>query len=1117
MKRPLPPPQSRNAVREEAKRARDVMDLCGGAEDAVPTVKRAKTGIEVHDDKPVWTLRCSSMRPHSTPEEATDSTDRQRRRLDLTPLAGSNNGVGDCLDVGAEVQKGSSTAKTAKSESEAPGGRKKKKKKLFGTLGANSVSASANNNRVASNDNVAVLEKPSSRIDPVGISQLQDGPSGCGANETTQAVLGQDLDTFCKKLDSMFVDEGYGSITIPGNDDDDRVEENEDELMKRINDSLGMSSPFVQNGKAKIKKPATLVQAKAEHQRRRDVEESRRMREANLAAKEQKPDQAATRGGGLSVDFLEDIEPKKDGVDPGTARKTGSNDGAARFGYEKEHQGLVTDSKPPLFNGQVQGSMFAAPTTEMANGRPANMSHAALLDIAENYVKNTGPNGLPKGTQRSLESVTRSGKPETDMGSTGLNDSLETPAGSIRALEQQPNVGGHGAARTSGACDQERRQSVVSQLTPKRKKRPELNNPQHLLSIGQQNSHNDELAGEARLFELRNAPFSGEVSSMLEKSPTLRQEGSLLDQLVREREAQSTALAASSAPGKEILSTKRQNTLTESGKRLNHDKRAKATVEAAEIVLLRMEIPASLFKDWTDRRKCNWASRERTLTPKQKELLGKLIETHNILHSDSLAPGSRVDQQVGNGEVTLAKASLRLNNASLAQRSPDKPSNDHEVVAEERETPLRPVSPARNRKMQSKIRLAEAEACLRAMGLPPADIADWSYQKKIKWAAMEAEIDEKKRAKEALEAAECGRRKSGSGSTSTETRARNDESEKVVAPAPREDSDSEESEEEDGWEYAIRWQGTEQPQTLTDTLPLKAVIAEPGITPEGSESDDEEEDVEIVEGQLEPEPKSETRTTSVVTSEKYRSRQAPDAELLRQMQRRYLDDWSDDEDEEQVHEYVVKADTRGTTTLPAHDLLILGRYIDKDKAEQKVRDFILSCKPPELLRSLEIQSVWFDGNFSQKMIYNGEVAFRAFVEPQLVSVRKYPDLTEKVARRKTYAVLFERTLSRNNSGEQEEVEEDIEATTIDDMQVFTTKSLANWEAKRVYLGWHEEHLKKPQDRCWLLTLDEDLCKYVEELDETASLFCRNQDIRKDGVTDGMKVWVRAIAPKGPRN
>src|ERR1700733_3344562 len=119
-----------------------------------------------------------------------------------------------------------------------------------------------------------------------------------------------------------------------------------------------------------------------------------------------------------------------------------------------------------------------------------------------------------------------------------------------------------------------------------------------------------------------------------------------------------------------------------------------------------------------------------------------------------------------------------------------------------------------------------------------------------------------------------------------------------------------------------------------------------------------------------------------------------------------------------------------------------------------VRDFILRCRPAEVARDLEVRSVWSNGNFSQTMIRDGEAGCRAFVEPEIVSARLYPDLTTKVARRKAYAVLFERTISRDRTGREGdgEVEEDITATTIDDMLVFTTKSLANWEAKRLSLG-----------------------------------------------------------------
>ena len=88
----------------------------------------------------------------------------------------------------------------------------------------------------------------------------------------------------------MFADKGYGSFSWQGfASEDDWMPEDEDELMKGINSSLGHSSPFVQAGTEKVKKPMTPEQAYAEKQQARDVEMSRRMREANLAAKGPKP------------------------------------------------------------------------------------------------------------------------------------------------------------------------------------------------------------------------------------------------------------------------------------------------------------------------------------------------------------------------------------------------------------------------------------------------------------------------------------------------------------------------------------------------------------------------------------------------------------------------------------------------------------------------------------------------------------------------------------------------------------------------------------------------------------------------------------------------------------
>jgi hypothetical protein len=253
--------------------------------------------------------------------------------------------------------------------------------------------------------------------------------------------------------------------------------------------------------------------------------------------------------------------------------------------------------------------------------------------------------------------------------------------------------------------------------------------------------------------------------------------------------------------------------------------------------------------------------------------------------------------------------------------------------------------------------------------------------------------------------------------------------------------------------------------------------------------------------------------TRIASQGPYQNRQNPDEDLLRQMQRKHFNDLNDEE--ELFHEYVVKAETWGMTDFPADHILILGRYLDKDKAEERVRDFILRCKPDAVLRDLEIQSVWADGNFSQKMIRDGEAGCRAFVEPVVVSARQYPGLKDKIARRKTYAVLFERTISRKSGNG--EVEEDVTATTVDDMQVFTTKSFANWQAKKDYQNWYNEHLENPQDKYWRRMHDEDVCKHVEELNEEGALFSRKEHIMKGGATDTMRVWVKEIAPKGPRN
>ena len=82
------------------------------------------------------------------------------------------------------------------------------------------------------------------------------------------------------------------------------------------------------------------------------------------------------------------------------------------------------------------------------------------------------------------------------------------------------------------------------------------------------------------------------------------------------------------------------------------------------------------------------------------------------------------------------------------------------------------------------------------------------------------------------------------------------------------------------------------------------------------------------------------------------------------------------------------------TKFPADRIFIIGRYLDKGKAEEMVRESILSSKPGEVAGELETQSVWSDGNFSQKMIRDCETGCRAFVEPEVVPARQYPNLTK---------------------------------------------------------------------------------------------------------------------------
>ncbi len=244
----------------------------------------------------------------------------------------------------------------------------RKKKRLLTTSGPNGVARRADHQAAALNGDVvsgAVLQFHTKNTD--GLHSQSANPPWKPTATASQQVNGHSQKTFRGQSYSGFADEGYGSFPRHGfADEDDWMPEDEDELMKRINSSLGHSSPFVQAGTAKVKKPVTPEQAYAEKQQARDVETSRCMREANLAAKGLKsiitanevgvpqvypkgsnanilaPARVAQEqkskpngGGGLSISFLEDMDQRTDDFDPQLAQCEMQNDQGPRSSNRK--------------------------------------------------------------------------------------------------------------------------------------------------------------------------------------------------------------------------------------------------------------------------------------------------------------------------------------------------------------------------------------------------------------------------------------------------------------------------------------------------------------------------------------------------------------------------------------------------------------------------------------------------------------------------------------------------------------------------------------------------------------------------------------------------------------
>ena len=169
---------------------------------------------------------------------------------------------------------------------------------------------------------------------------------------------------------------------------------------------------------------------------------------------------------------------------------------------------------------------------------------------------------------------------------------------------------------------------------------------------------------------------------------------------------------------------------------------------------------------------------------------------------------------------------------------------------------------------------------------------------------------------------------------------------------------------------------------------------------------------------------------------------------------------------------------------------------------------------------MKIESEWDEGNFLQTMICNGGVVCRAFVEHQLASGRRYPDFKTRSASypRKTYAVLFERKITKPRPGDRSDKVEEEYVTKIDEMKVFTTKTLANIKAKEELFKWFESYLKGENDRAYLAMTRQDLWSYEQDINEKDGLFDRVGEMPKyHGRTETMRVWVKELAAKGPSN
>ena len=115
--------------------------------------------------------------------------------------------------------------------------------------------------------------------------------------------------------------------------------------------------------------------------------------------------------------------------------------------------------------------------------------------------------------------------------------------------------------------------------------------------------------------------------------------------------------------------------------------------------------------------------------------------------------------------------------------------------------------------------------------------------------------------------------------------------------------------------------------------------------------------------------------------------------------------------------------------------------------------------------------------------------------------------------RAAYAVLWERTKEPGDADDlfDEPALPDVTGTTVDDMETFTVRAMANRRAKDIFYRWYSEHLSGSNDEGYLEQMNADLESGLTRVNEQEELFEREESLKKDTI----RVWVKEIQPRGP--